>query len=162
MITDLFHGQFKSTVCCSECDRVSVTFDPYMTLSLPIPKKKEIKEFFFLPSHIKKGYINNSFKIRVGGSDNLRTLRTILEQTYGLNSGGYVVAAVFNNKFIKLHTTSANLLEVAEEQGATLLYEIDPALNPSLHKQAMRQDSMYNVPFDYSMLQMNVACWQRD
>lgn len=41
IITDLFHGQFKSTVSCSKCDLVSVTFDPMMTLALPIPAKKQ-------------------------------------------------------------------------------------------------------------------------
>lgn len=99
-----------------------------MTISLPIPKKKEVKDFFFLPYEIKDGYINNSFKIRVGGSDNLRTLRQIMEETYGIAPGSYVIAAVFNNSFMKLHTTSANVLEVAEEQGATLMYQIDPQL----------------------------------
>ncbi|KJE95444.1 ubiquitin specific protease 41 [Capsaspora owczarzaki ATCC 30864] len=36
-IVDLFQGQYKSTVVCPECDRVSVKFDPFMYLSLPIP-----------------------------------------------------------------------------------------------------------------------------
>lgn len=94
---------------------MSVTFDPMMTLSLPIPKKKESKEFFFLPYSLKQGYMNFSYKIRVGGSDNLRTLRNIMNKTYGLNTGSFVVAAVFNNAFMKLHTSSANLMEVAEE-----------------------------------------------
>ena len=59
---------------------------------------------------------------------------------------------MYNNEFKKLHTNSANLLEVAEEQGATLMYEIDPALSPSLPDQAMRQDAMYNVDKDVTML----------
>ena len=42
IITDLFHGQFKSTVKCSLCDRVSITFNPMMTMLLPIPGKKSI------------------------------------------------------------------------------------------------------------------------
>ena len=161
IMTDLFHGQFKSTVCCSQCDRVSVTFDPWMTLSLPIPNKKEIKDFFFLPYDIKQGYINKSVKIRVGGSDNLRTLRTIMEEVYGINPGSYVIAAVFNNNFTKLHTTSANSLEVASEQGATLLYEIDPSLSPTLPQQAMRMDGMYGVSEEVTMLQTNLAIWQK-
>ena len=103
--------------------------------------------------------MNKSYKIRVGGSDNLRTLRTILHETYGLNAGSFVIAAVFNNDFMKLHTTSANVLEVAEEQGATLMYEIDPELQPSLPAQAMRQDAMYNVPADTTMLQLCMAKW---
>ena len=51
-----------------------------MSLSLPIPKKKESKDFFFLPYSITGDYINKSFKIKVGGSDNLRTLRQVLLQ----------------------------------------------------------------------------------
>ena len=36
-IVDLFSGQFKSTVQCPSCNKVSVTFDPFMVLSLPLP-----------------------------------------------------------------------------------------------------------------------------
>ena len=132
-----------------------------MTISLPIPKRKETKEFFFLPYDIKQGYMNFSYKIRVGGSDNLRTLRNTMQQTYGLNPGSFVIAAVYNNSFSRLHTTSANLLEVADEQGATLMYEIPASLNPSLPNQAMRQDAMYNISPDYTMLQLQIACWQQ-
>jgi len=39
------------------------------------------------------------------------------------------------------------------------MYEIDPALNPSLPNQAMRQDSMYNVDPDVTMLQLNMTSW---
>ncbi|XP_072026570.1 ubiquitin carboxyl-terminal hydrolase 4-like [Amphiura filiformis] len=41
IITDLYHGQFKSTLVCPECSKVSVTFDPFCFLSLPLPIKKE-------------------------------------------------------------------------------------------------------------------------
>ena len=40
IIVDLFHGQFKSTITCSYCNRVAVNFDSYMSLSLPIPSGK--------------------------------------------------------------------------------------------------------------------------
>lgn len=49
IVTDLFHGQYKSTVCCSQCPRVSVTFDPAVTLLLPIPAKKVQVKFFYIP-----------------------------------------------------------------------------------------------------------------
>ena len=132
IMTDLFHGQFKGTVCCSQCDRVSVTFDPMMTLSLPIPKPKAPRQFFFLPYKIGKDYVNTSYKLNVGESDNMRTLRNIMKDTYGLDPGSFVVSTVYNNNFSRLHASSANLLDVSNEQGATLLYEIDPSLNPSM------------------------------
>uniref|UniRef100_A0A7S1G743 ubiquitinyl hydrolase 1 n=1 Tax=Bicosoecida sp. CB-2014 TaxID=1486930 RepID=A0A7S1G743_9STRA len=37
VIVDLFQGQYKSRVKCPTCDKVSVTFDPFMYLSLPVP-----------------------------------------------------------------------------------------------------------------------------
>ena len=59
-------------------------------------------------------------------------MRNILHETYGLSTGSYVVASVYNNNFVKLHTASANAEDVAEARGATLLYEIDPSLAASL------------------------------
>ena len=38
IITDLMYGQLKSTVECLECGNISITFDPFLTLSLPISK----------------------------------------------------------------------------------------------------------------------------
>ncbi|XP_041349176.1 ubiquitin carboxyl-terminal hydrolase 32-like [Gigantopelta aegis] len=37
VIVDLFHGQLKSKVKCQECGHVSVRFDPFTYLSLPLP-----------------------------------------------------------------------------------------------------------------------------
>ena len=39
IIVDWFQGQLKSTLVCPDCDRISVTFDPFMYLSLPLPTK---------------------------------------------------------------------------------------------------------------------------
>jgi ubiquitin C-terminal hydrolase len=36
VIVDNFQGQFKSTVICPTCARVSVTFDPFGYVSLPV------------------------------------------------------------------------------------------------------------------------------
>lgn len=38
---DIFHGLFKSTLVCPVCSKVSVTFDPFCYLTLPLPMKKE-------------------------------------------------------------------------------------------------------------------------
>uniref|UniRef100_A0A8C4IIC2 Ubiquitin carboxyl-terminal hydrolase n=1 Tax=Dicentrarchus labrax TaxID=13489 RepID=A0A8C4IIC2_DICLA len=49
VIVDTFHGLFKSTLVCPECRKVSVTFDPFCYLSVPLPVSKErIMEVFFV------------------------------------------------------------------------------------------------------------------
>ncbi|PKA60058.1 Ubiquitin carboxyl-terminal hydrolase 10 [Apostasia shenzhenica] len=37
VIVDVCQGQYKSTLVCPVCSKVSVTFDPFMYLSLPLP-----------------------------------------------------------------------------------------------------------------------------
>mmetsp|Transcript_1956 Transcript_1956/g.3406 ORF Transcript_1956/g.3406 Transcript_1956/m.3406 type:complete len:238 (+) Transcript_1956:1105-1818(+) len=42
IIVDLMYGQLKSTVTCLECNNISITFDPFLTLSLPIQKPQYV------------------------------------------------------------------------------------------------------------------------
>ncbi|XP_066283408.1 ubiquitin carboxyl-terminal hydrolase 19-like [Branchiostoma lanceolatum] len=46
-MVDLFHGQFKSTLVCPACSKVSVTFDPFAYLSVPLPKKQRTLSVYF-------------------------------------------------------------------------------------------------------------------
>lgn len=39
VIVDLFQGQYRSTLVCPECSKVSIKFDPFMYLTLPLPSK---------------------------------------------------------------------------------------------------------------------------
>ena len=72
IIVDLFHGQFKSTISCNKCKRISISFDSYMFISLPIPSGKyelDIKYF---------GYdIKNFFVMRIPITENTTVLNII-------------------------------------------------------------------------------------
>ncbi|CAA0825439.1 Ubiquitin carboxyl-terminal hydrolase 9 [Striga hermonthica] len=37
IIVDVCQGQYKSTLICPVCNKISITFDPFMYLSLPLP-----------------------------------------------------------------------------------------------------------------------------
>lgn len=55
IIVDHFQGQYKSTLVCPECHHVSITFDPFMYLTVPIPfEKQKILQFMFVPLDVKK------------------------------------------------------------------------------------------------------------
>ncbi|RKP14024.1 hypothetical protein BJ684DRAFT_6764, partial [Piptocephalis cylindrospora] len=41
IVVDTFLGQYRSRLRCPDCDRTSMTFDPFMYLTLPIPVKRE-------------------------------------------------------------------------------------------------------------------------
>ena len=54
IIVDLFHGQYRSEIYCSQCGKISITFDPYVFLGLPIPNSNYSAKF--------KLFIENPFK----------------------------------------------------------------------------------------------------
>lgn len=37
IIMDLFAGQYKSRLDCPDCKKISITFDPFLSISLPVP-----------------------------------------------------------------------------------------------------------------------------
>ncbi|ETN81102.1 MYND finger [Necator americanus] len=49
IFVDLFHGQLKSRLQCPKCDRVSITFDPFVYLPVPFPKVKKSTTLYFWP-----------------------------------------------------------------------------------------------------------------
>lgn len=51
VVTDLFAGMYKSTVICPDCEKVSIMFDPFSSLTLPIPSPvlPVCREITFMP-----------------------------------------------------------------------------------------------------------------
>lgn len=43
----MMYGQYKSRLQCPKCDKISITFDPFLMCPLPIPQK-EVKTFELL------------------------------------------------------------------------------------------------------------------
>ena len=49
IFVDLFYGQLKSRLQCPACDRISITFDPFVYLPVPFPKVKKSSTVYFWP-----------------------------------------------------------------------------------------------------------------
>ena len=60
-IQNLFQGQFRSALICPSCSTRSCTFDPYVTISLPLPQH-ETK-----PVYVTVVYRGSSRRMRVFG-----------------------------------------------------------------------------------------------
>jgi ubiquitin carboxyl-terminal hydrolase 4/11/15 len=54
VVVDLMYGQYKSRLDCPKCTKVSVTFDPFLMVPLPIPQNStKTIELRYIPDHIK-------------------------------------------------------------------------------------------------------------
>jgi ubiquitin carboxyl-terminal hydrolase 4/11 len=65
IIVDLMQGQYKSTLQCPNCNKISVTFDPFMSIPIPIPSTINCS-YFFLPSRVQDKIFRYDVKVKVG------------------------------------------------------------------------------------------------
>lgn len=73
IIVDLMHGQYRSEVECPQCGKSSVTFDPFLMLTLPIPEKDiKLVEFTYVDFNksikakvsLQKGFLAGDLKLK--------------------------------------------------------------------------------------------------
>lgn len=75
-IVDLFHGQYKSKLTCSQCNRISITFEPYMMVSVPIVTVNYVDvDGYMMKYTIDDNYQNFKFKIRMKDNQTLYDVR---------------------------------------------------------------------------------------
>ncbi|KAG9336019.1 hypothetical protein JZ751_003278, partial [Albula glossodonta] len=102
VIVDTFHGLFKSTLVCPECHKVSVTFDPFCYLSVPLPASKErVMEVFFVSLDPAAKPVQHRLVVPKAGK--VSDLCAALSQTTQVPANQMVVADVFNHRFYKIY-----------------------------------------------------------
>ena len=121
IIVDLFHGQYKSTITCPKCSRVSTTFDPFTTVGIPIPRQQAI-DIFFLPYYNIKKTIKMS--IFVSKDALFYDINHYISVTLKSKIVGRCMI-VDDNKVIELPKPDDNILK-GSEKGFIVFCEIDP------------------------------------
>ena len=73
-----------------------------MTLSLPIPGKKDKFSFFYIPYHIKQEYSNFKGEVFLRDSDTIREFRNQIENKYNVNHSSFIITTVQDNNVKKM------------------------------------------------------------
>ena len=139
VILDLFHGLLKSTVVCPACPKISVTFDPFSCLSLPLPVKKErqievctstyFENDFFSCGNIILNVLFHfqcflvfmepskcpmQFKVTVPKNGCMRDLCKGLSGLSDVKSSQMIVTDVYNHKFHKIYKPEDGLHNILD------------------------------------------------
>ncbi|XP_062315817.1 ubiquitin carboxyl-terminal hydrolase 11 isoform X3 [Osmerus eperlanus] len=108
VIVDTFHGLFKSTLVCPECHKVSVTFDPFCYLSVPLPVSKDrVMEVFFVSLDPEAKPVQHRLVVPKAGK--VSDLCSTLSQMTNVPANHMVVADVFNHRFYKIYHADESL-----------------------------------------------------
>lgn len=135
IITDLMHGQYKSKIICPDCHHVSITFDPFLTCTLPLPTKEKQKiDFFFIfaDNHRIPIKIELWFKKRNHFLSNLKEQVIVLLKSKNIIN---LVPKAFNFYFLsnssctKVHpSTATNEVRKKRKMGSLFAIEMEPEM----------------------------------
>ncbi|KAG2113122.1 uncharacterized protein F5147DRAFT_62881 [Suillus discolor] len=100
VIVDLFQGQYQSTLVCPECEKVSITFDPFMYLTLPLPvNKKWWHVIHYVPWD--PSILHKKVPVEISRDSSFRDLKNLLGRWMGVKPKKLLTIEVFNHRFYK-------------------------------------------------------------
>ncbi|CCH63060.1 hypothetical protein TBLA_0J00600 [Henningerozyma blattae CBS 6284] len=157
IVTDLFVGMYKSTLQCPDCHNVSVTFDPYNDLTLPLPVEtiwnKVIKIF---PSNSPPC----SLEVELEKTSTYNDLKEYISRNTGIAASDLFGFEIFSNTFYSNYEAPGSngqflpLQELIADSDDVIFYEIPdrenniviPILNMKIDK-GFRSPRLFGVPF---------------
>ncbi|XP_012943948.1 ubiquitin carboxyl-terminal hydrolase 19 [Aplysia californica] len=110
VVVDLFQGQYKSKLVCPVCGKVSITFDPFLYLSVPLPKKKKVIPVTFMWKESYKKPVR--YQIVVSQDSTVEKLIEELAQKTNVRKRDIRVFEAYRGKILKFFLSGSSLSNV--------------------------------------------------
>lgn len=122
IISDLFTGLYKSTLVCPECNKVSITFDPFTNLTLPLPIQSIwCRKVKFFPLDDVPVTIN----VELDKTASIRKLKDFISVRVGVPSERIVGAEEYKDKFFKIYEDSDQACAEISKDDIPAFYELE-------------------------------------
>lgn len=122
IVTDLFGGQYRSEVTCTLCGKVSVTFDPYLTMHLNIPsdirQETDVTVVFADPDQLAI-----KFKLLTSSQASIKSIKQEISDALGKDPDTLTDFIVNNNTIVYRRPTLGN-----DSKGTLFFYEFNENL----------------------------------
>ncbi|XP_021720584.1 ubiquitin carboxyl-terminal hydrolase 8-like [Chenopodium quinoa] len=127
IIVDICQGQYRSTLVCPVCKKVSVTFDPFMYLSLPLPSTT-MRTMTLTVMNTDCSSMPTVVTVSVPkygrGEDLVKALTTAcslrIDETL-------LVAEIYNHRIIRFLEDSADSLSLIRDEDRLVAYRLPKA-----------------------------------
>ncbi|KAJ5988104.1 hypothetical protein N7481_003314 [Penicillium waksmanii] len=127
VMTDLFAGMYKSTLHCPNCEKVSISFDPFINLTLPIPNRQIIFREVIVQ---KIGQTPVKVIVEVDASQSLLAFKKEVAKRAGISHNRLVGGEVYNGTFYQyLNEANRSFREVnLKAEDDVLFMEVEGAV----------------------------------
>ncbi|KAI5859320.1 UCH-domain-containing protein [Durotheca rogersii] len=122
VIADLFTGLYKSTLVCPECQKVSITFDPFNNLTLPLPvENKWSHTIKFFPLNDRPVDI----RVELDKHGSIKSLKEFVSARTGVPVERLFGAEEWKGKFYKHYSDLACASEEISANDNAWIFEIE-------------------------------------
>lgn len=122
IIADLFTGMYKSTLICPVCQKVSITFDPFTNLTLPLPIQNVwSKTVRFIPLNDRPVYIN----VELDKTSSVRSFKEFISVRVGVPADCLVGAEELRDNIIRVYDDFECVSEEMAANDSVLVYEVE-------------------------------------
>lgn len=137
VISDLFTGLYKSTLVCPECNKISITFDPFTNLTLPLPMANSwSREIRFYP--LNDAPVN--IVVDIDKNSSIKGLKQFISQRVGVPVDRLMASEEFSGKFFKHYDDMATVSDDISSNDIVVVHELEaPPSNLALTKDPKKQ-----------------------
>ncbi|KAF3769958.1 hypothetical protein M406DRAFT_348971 [Cryphonectria parasitica EP155] len=146
VIGDLFTGLYKSTLVCPTCAKISITFEPFTNLTLPLPLQsfwtRKVKYFPLndRPVHVL---------VELDKTANIRALKEFLSLRVGVPVERLIGGEEYKDKFFKIYDDGQQVSDEIQKDDAPAFYELEsPPTNIPKKKKSHKYSSLLNTHDD--------------
>uniref|UniRef100_A0AAR2M089 ubiquitinyl hydrolase 1 n=1 Tax=Pygocentrus nattereri TaxID=42514 RepID=A0AAR2M089_PYGNA len=111
-IVDLFQGQYKSKLVCPVCSKVSITFDPFLYLPVPLPQKQKVLSVFYFAKEPHKKPVKFLVSVSKENSSTAEVLESI-SRSVRVKPENLRLAEVVKNRLGRIFLPSHSLDRVS-------------------------------------------------
>uniref|UniRef100_T1J592 ubiquitinyl hydrolase 1 n=1 Tax=Strigamia maritima TaxID=126957 RepID=T1J592_STRMM len=121
IVVDLFQGQYKSKLVCPVCAKVSITFDPFLYLSVPLPKTQRLFPITFFAKDPSRRPIK--FYLRLSQNAIANELFNELSKLTSVPTSCLRIFEVARNKISRFLSRGSNI-ETINENTPVFAFEV--------------------------------------
>ncbi|TMW67387.1 hypothetical protein Poli38472_011007 [Pythium oligandrum] len=126
IFVDHVQGQFKSTVVCPICSKVSITFDPFncVQLELPIQQNRRMEAIV-----VAKGKQMMRYWVEVPKKGNILSLKRAVSKLSGIPAHLMIATDIYQSTVYRVISDTERLAMLRDED-RILLYHVEPPTPP--------------------------------
>jgi ubiquitin carboxyl-terminal hydrolase 4/11/15 len=120
---DLFNGFYKNTMICPDCEKVSITFDPYSLVTLQLPIEQTWQHTVrFVPLNGKIWDV----EVDIDKNASIKALKEYVGKRFNVDGSRIMVSEVYGHKYYKHFDDKSAISECSIAQKDDIyLYEVE-------------------------------------